>query len=348
MRVSRKKVLYWFLQVTGWGAYAVLYIVLATIGGVEEDQLVYFYLLQASFFLASTHMFRNLIVDWGWIKQSIAGIIYRVIISVSILTVLNYLFQLLVLYRFDLINPDSDFELINIFTNLFLVFIFYFLWSSIYFLYNYMESYNLNLKQEAAINEIRLNSLKSQLNPHFIFNALNSVRALVDENPARAKLAITQMSNILRNSLVMDKKKVIPFKDEIQTVQDYLNLEHIRFEERLKVSFDFDPDSWQFEVPPLMIQTLVENGIKHGISNLVEGGILSITTRVQDHSLIIRITNSGQFEPGQESKSDLNTGYGLANTKQRLELIYGKAAEFSIRNLDASHVLTEIKIPQRI
>ena len=126
--------------------------------------------------------------------------------------------------------------------------------------------------------EIELNNLKSQLNPHFIFNALNSIRALVDENPSKSKQAINQLSNILRNSLASDKKGLTKFEDEIKIVKDYLGLESIRFEERLKTEFEIHPESQKFLVPPLMIQTLVENGIKHGISKLTPGGVIQLKT----------------------------------------------------------------------
>src|SRR5690606_20506285 len=172
----------------------------------------------------------------------------------------------------------------------------YIVWVLFYFMYHYVENYNTALKYDAVINEIELNKLKSQLNPHFIFNALNSIRALVDENPGKSKIAITQLSNILRNSLIMDKKKLINFEDEMKTVKDYLDLEIVRFEERLKAEFDIQEGSFQFEVPPLMVQTLVENGIKHGISTLIEGGIVQICTQVKDSRLLIKIRSSGQYK----------------------------------------------------
>lgn len=350
--MSKKRLAYWIFQILGWSGYAFVNITIVSIAEVSDPNnlIKYSFLLQALFFLGSTHLFRHFIIRWRWIKMSISAILYRVLVSVLILSMANYLFQITISYLLGLFTPEADLQLVAILTNLFLVFIFYFLWSAIYFLYNYMESYNANLKQEAAINEIRLNALKSQLNPHFIFNALNSVRALVDEEPSRAKMAITQLSNILRNSLVMDKKKVIAFKDEMQTVKDYLNLEFIRFEERLQTRFHIHPESNLFEVPPLMIQTLVENGIKHGISNLVEGGLIQIETDVRDGYLYISIKNSGQIHPnpGHSRRNKNSTGYGLANTRQRLDLIYGDKAAFSIKNLDEDFVLTEIRIPQRI
>jgi LytS/YehU family sensor histidine kinase len=212
-------------------------------------------------------------------------------------------------------------------------------------MYHYFERYNTSLKYEATKNEIELNKLKSQLNPHFIFNALNSIRALVDENPRKAKNAITQLSSILRSSLVMNKSKLTHFDEEMNAVKDYLELESIRFEERLRTEFDLHPQSNQFLVPPLMIQTLVENGIKHGISNLKEGGTISLRTAVNGSSLIIQIRNDGQLINGRPRNP---RGFGIDNTKQRLQLIFGGKASFRIFNDSDKTVLTELIIPKNI
>jgi two-component system LytT family sensor kinase len=352
MSPQRKHFLYWIFQLVGWGSYALLNIFLVLLlnysdaEAVNFDQIIISYFLQASFFLLSTHLFRNYVLKWKWINLHVSKVIPRVSLSVMVLTILNYLFQVFISFQLGNVDPKTEFQPVFIVTNLVVVFVFYFLWASIYFLYNYMESYNVSLKQEAAINEIKLNALKSQLNPHFIFNALNSVRALVDENPVKAKIAITQLSNIMRNSLVMDKKMVISFTDELKTVQDYLNLELIRFEERLKIEFDIHPESGQYEVPPLMLQTLVENGIKHGISSLIKGGLLRIETRIEDSMLCIRIWNSGKYS--EDNTKSKGTGFGIQNTIQRLSIIYGDKASFRISNESNNFVLTEIKIPKRI
>jgi LytS/YehU family sensor histidine kinase len=219
------------------------------------------------------------------------------------------------------------------------------LWTVFYFTYHYFDRYNKSLKYEAKMIEIELNNLKSQLNPHFIFNALNSIRALVDENPIKSKLAINQLSNILRNSLATDKKGLTKFEDELKIVKDYLGLESIRFEERLKTEFDIDPDSNKFLVPPLMIQTLVENGIKHGISKLTPGGTIQLKTAVANDRLKIHIRNSGHLHNGTKRGK---SGLGLKNTVQRLKLIYGDDATFRIVNENNNFVLTELVIPQNI
>jgi LytS/YehU family sensor histidine kinase len=204
----------------------------------------------------------------------------------------------------------------------------------------------VSLKYEAALNEIALNQLKSQLNPHFIFNALNGIRALIEDEPVKAKKAITQLSTILRNSLVTDKKRLTGFDEELNTVKDYLGLESIRYEERLQTFFDIDPDSSKFSVPPLMLQTLIENGIKHGISTLKKGGMIKLTTVVKDSKLVIRIRNSGQYLNGETVRR--KEGYGISNTLQRLNLIYGNEATFKIENENQNTVLTEIILPLNI
>src|SRR5690606_21948627 len=164
------------------------------------------------------------------------------------------------------LNPAEDFKILVVLANIFLAFLLFALWFVMYFLVHFLDNYNTSLKYEAKINEIRLNHLKSQLNPHFIFNALNSVRALVDEDPIKPKTAITRISNMLRFSLMMDKKQTIEFGEELNTVKDYLELESIRFEERLEVVYHIEDESYSYKIPPMMLQTIVENGIKHGVS----------------------------------------------------------------------------------
>jgi LytS/YehU family sensor histidine kinase len=221
----------------------------------------------------------------------------------------------------------------------------YFIWSLVYFVYHYFDNYKSALQYQASINEIQLNMLKSQLNPHFIFNGLNSIRALIDENPKKAKMAVTQLSNILRNTLGMNEKKLISFVEELRTVRDYLDLENVRYEERLQTILDIHPESYRFAVPPLMVQTLVENGIKHGIATLVDGGVLQLTTSVSNGEMKIKIRNSGQYNNERQGKQ---TGYGIANTVQRLKLLYGDKAKFNIFNQDNDFVVTEVIIPEQV
>lgn len=338
-----KQGLYWTLQILGWTAYGLLNIYLAYLGERLSTQQAIGQLILVPFYITITHLYRNFIIRRGWLKVIIQKLAVKVLIACFVLSIINYAFLFGISSFLGLLDPVFDLNPIVIFLSILANLILYFLWSLVYFMYHYVENYNRSLKYDAAMNEIELNNLKSQLNPHFIFNALNSVRALVDEDPVKAKKAITQLSNILRNSLILDKKRLINFDDELNTVIDFLALEKIRYEERLTIEMNMDANSYKYQVPPLMIQTLVENGIKHGISNLTHGGVLSISTQVEDGKhLAIFIRNSGVFKLDRRRKTK---GFGIENTKQRLKLIFDKEASFSIKNESDGVVITTVKVP---
>ena len=338
-----KKRLYWILQLSGWTAYGLLNIYIAYLSNNFTEQQAVGQLIFIPIYIGLTHLYRNYIIQKGWLKQLIPQLIFKVIIACLVLSAIDHLFLLIVSTLLGSLEPEYDLNSVVIFMSILANLILYFLWSMGYFMYYYVENYNRSLKFNAIMNEAELNNLKSQLNPHFIFNALNSVRALVDEDPAKSKKAITQLSNILRNSLILDRKRVVSFSDELNTVVDFLALEKIRYEERLTTIYEIHPDSNRFLVPPLMIQTLVENGIKHGIAKLTKGGEITIKTDVDNDILTISIRNSGRYLPPSKRKE--TTGFGIENTKQRLKLIYDNRASFSIKNELDGLVLTTVKIP---
>lgn len=220
--------------------------------------------------------------------------------------------------------------------------ILFLLWCGFYYAFAINEKSRaqeiLNLKWEASKNEIELKNLRAQLNPHFLFNSLNSIRALVGINPDQAKTSVTQLSTLLRRSINLGKMKVIPLKEELDLVKIYLDLEQIRFEERLQTEFDIDQNTLQCEIPPLMVQTIVENGIKHGISKSIEGGVIRVVAVKNENGLEITISNSGKLDPNSDS-----TGIGIKNSKKRLNLLFGKNADFSIRQI-ADDVVVKIRI----
>ena len=134
----------------------------------------------------------------------------------------------------------------------------------------------------------------------------------------------------------------MPLEEEIKTVEDYLELESIRYEERISYSINIDPLSAKIEIPPMMVQTLVENGIKHGIAKKTEGGKIFVNSHVENSTLIIQIINSGNIK---EEEIKNSKGFGLSNTKHRLNLLYGENASFTITNSAGDFVLAEIKLP---
>jgi len=333
------------MQIGGWLLYAVVQIVTSIIasGGASAERVVFLF-CESMLPLVITHVARVVLKPGAWLTIGIPRLVVRVVSISMLLGFLFYLLRLPLSYILGMYDKEVAFESGRILGLSLLYAFYFFLWYVLYFSFHYFNQYNKSLKYEASMVQIELNNLKSQLNPHFIFNALNSIRALVDENPDKSKQAINQLSNILRNSLASDKKGLTKFEDELKIVKDYLGLEHIRFEERLKTEFDIDPNSQKFYVPPLMIQTLVENGIKHGISKLTAGGLIQMRTRVEKDRLRIRIRNSGRLMNGEKKGP---VGLGIKNTVQRLKLIYGDDASFRIVNENDNFVLTEIIIPQK-
>jgi two-component sensor histidine kinase len=238
---------------------------------------------------------------------------------------------------------ENKSDLIGVYYTLMLIAI----WMLIYIVYHYVENNRKDqldrLKLESTVKELELKTIKSHINPHFIFNSLNSIRALVDENPKRARRAITELSNILRSSMQTEKMETVTLEKELDIVKDYLALEQMRFEERLKIEFEIDEDTLQQPVPPMMLQTLVENAIKHGISRQIKGGLVRIVASFRNNDMELLVQNTGQLT------SPVNgDGFGIKSTQDRLNLMYQGKAVFDIRNLSTSMVESKVSIPVNV
>lgn len=293
-----------------------------------------------------THAMREVILSIKVLQKNFdKQIYYFVIITISFAVALAFL-ELYSWKYFDLLDKK---ELRTSFTKMmfgatFNAVVTLLVWNLIYFMYHYVEKNRTEqidkLRLEALIKELELKTIKSHINPHFIFNSLNSIRALVDENPGRARTAITELSNILRSSMQAEKMETVPLEKELAIVKDYLALEQMRFEERLKINLDIDEDTLDQPIPPMMLQTLVENAIKHGISKQVNGGEIKITSDfVGDHHEII-IRNTGRLNGFRNPE-----GFGLQSTQNRLSLMYGDKASFQIRDVEYNAVEAKLIMP---
>lgn len=340
-----KKISYYVLQVSVILLYTIFIgILMSANEGIRWNFLVEAFLF-ISIFISITHALRLWVIRQNWFSLKFNRLIPRVIIISLTLAIAFFPISVLNAVAWNTISFEDAIRGANVLYQISFFTLLFLLWSLIYFLFHYISSYQRTLKMAAILNEAELKGLKSQLNPHFLFNALNSVRALVDENPSKAKMSITALSNLLRTSLISGRKKLVSLEEELETVRDYLSLEHIRFEERLQVKFDIRENTKNRKVPPMMIQTLVENGIKHGISNLKDGGEISVCSSIDnDHGLLIEIRNTGQYINGKAKKSD--SGLGLELSKKRLDILFNNEAELSIGNEDTKTVLTKIRIPQ--
>ncbi|RJE71308.1 sensor histidine kinase [Reichenbachiella sp. MSK19-1] len=341
-----KRAVYIWCQWLGWSLYGLLNFGIYFIqsGAFSNKELV-IAIWQILFYILSSHTLRWVIKRQGWVGYPIVKLLPTILGSTLVLGMINYLLLLTVTWlMMGTVVWSIELRTVNMIFGVLGPAMMYCLWSLIYFTYHFFEQYNKSLQYEAAIREAELQHLRSQLNPHFIFNALNSIKALVDENPIKSKQAITQLSSIFRNTLNSEKKKLVRLEEEMETVRAYLGLESIRFEERLEVTLEVADETLLCQIPPMMIQTLVENGVKHGISKLKNGGTVSLLSQVKGENLVIQIRNSGKYKI--EEVHEDGHGRGLQNTKDRLYLIYGDRANLTIDNEDDTTVLTKITLPK--
>jgi two-component sensor histidine kinase len=203
-------------------------------------------------------------------------------------------------------------------------------WAFGFWIWFYEIAQQRRRRDELALiaRDAQLRALRGQLNPHFLFNSLNSLRSLIAENPDRAASMVTGLSELLRYSLTADRKDTVPLADEIRVIDEYIALERARFEDRLRVEQQIDPLALSMPVPPMIVQTLVENAVKHGVATLPRGGVVRLEAGLQDRTLRIVVTNTGRFEPSADEP-----GFGLQNAAERLRLMYQGVASLRIDGL---------------
>ena len=325
--MPRPSKLYWIVQFIGWGLFCSLIGITSYIQSGFEDKLIVRIAILYFLLILLSHGMRYVLLHFNWINLKITPLIPRAL-SLNILA--SFILLVLNASIIFIFFGDWRFSLAEFLINAVLYALFFVLWSAIYFTFHLLRKSRQqevkNLKLKADKNEIELKMLRDQLNPHFLFNSLNSIRALIEFEPSTAKSAITTLSNLLRDSLQLSKRSSVKLKDEIKLVSDYLKLEKIRYEERLNYSIHCEIDE-QIEVPPFILQTMTENAIKHGISKNNAGGTLEVKIYEKSDKIYLEVINSG----GTYQATDL-VGIGVINTKRRLYILYGSQAGFNIKN----------------
>ncbi|ABF43032.1 periplasmic sensor signal transduction histidine kinase [Candidatus Koribacter versatilis Ellin345] len=198
-------------------------------------------------------------------------------------------------------------------------------------------------EQERLLLQIRLEALQSQINPHFLFNTLNSVSSLVRFNPDKAREMIVKLANILRR-LMRTTDAFVPLREEVDFIDDYLDIEVVRFgTDKLRVQKELEPASLDVMVPSMMLQPLVENAIKHGVAPRIEGGSIYLRSRVADNRVVIEVEDDGVgFTDGAPSSG---TGIGMANVTERLNVLYGDSAVIETDSTPGKGTLVRLTLP---
>lgn len=326
---------YWLAQFIGWTAYCSLLILSVYTNNPAHLDGVFFFNIMVIIVsgISVTHLQRYMFLKLGWLSYKLPRLIPRLLLSSFFFSILISIIDLSTDYMSNVSSiRENPLEISDVIVNVFSILLLVLFWNAIYFTFHYFqqsrnqEVYNLELT--ASNRESELKNLRSQLNPHFLFNSLNSIRALITVEPEKAKVSITTLSNLLRQSLVLGKENLVTLESELNLAKSYLELEKIRFEERLNIEWELTPGLEHFEIPPFTLQMLVENAIKHGISNLRDGGIVRIKIIEDENHVIIEVKNSGNLE------DVVDLGVGIANIKQRLFLQYGEGASFELKELN--------------
>src|SRR5205807_288971 len=203
-------------------------------------------------------------------------------------------------------------------------------------------------EQERLLLHARMEALQNQINPHFLFNTLNSISSLVRFDPDRARDVIFKLATILRR-LLNTSDAFAPLRDEFEFIDNYLDIEVVRFgRDKLRVVKELDPASLEVMVPAMLLQPLIENSIKHGLSSKVEGGSIFLRSRLSDRRLIIEVEDDGvgmgatQLE---QSSRWAGMGIGMANISERLQVLYGDTARMTIDSHEGKGTLIRIRLP---
>jgi two-component system LytT family sensor kinase len=347
--MKNNKSAYWWCQIGGWSAYCLIYTFFYfTIRTKPQPHFFEILLIDAVTGIMVTHLMRMVISSFGFLRMTVQ----KQIVSLLVTTfAFAFIYSFVMMYLEDKVFNLMESEQMQKLTFINKVlrtclgsFLYLLIWNLIYFMYHYIvksrqEQFD-KIRLESLVKELELKTIKAHINPHFIFNALNSIRALVDENPVRARTAITELSNILRSSMQAEKAETSPLEKELNIVKDYLALEHIRFEDRLRVEYDIDEDTLDQPVPPMMLQTLVENAIKHGISKQKDGGLVKVISDFRDNHHELIIQNTGQLNGTVNAD-----GFGVASTQNRLALLFGGKAHFELKDINGNMVQAKVTMP---
>lgn len=202
-------------------------------------------------------------------------------------------------------------------------------------------------KQAALVTRARFDALQSQINPHFLFNTLNSIAATVRTDPSKARQIVQKLSSILRR-LLNTEEDLVTLHDELAFIDSYLDIELVRFgKDKLRINRNIDPDTLDVLIPNMVLQPIVENAIKHGLSSKVDGGSITISSRLVEDAVVIEVADDGVGVPAARLNSVMTAGIGLSNVNERLLVIFGSQFELDFHSQQDVGTRVTIRIPDR-
>lgn len=335
---------FWTLNVLGWLVYLFFGGIFFSLmqGGLNLNTL-YIQVFSFFIFIIGCGLLRHLIKTNNLINSisSIKTIIKLLGATLLLAFVTQFLVSLLMMYALHIMNWQTySFSILAITTVQAWISIIG--WTLVYFVIKHKQKNRFQeiekWRLQSALKEAELQSLKSQLNPHFIFNCLNNIRALAIDDGEKTRQMITHLSEILKFMFQFNQQKLVDIEQEINCVRNYLILESIQLDDRLtsKINIEEGLENWQ--IPPLSIQLLVENAIKHGIMQLERGGEININVYSKNEKLFIDVINDGVL------LNSNNKGIGLGNLQKRLSLLISVNSTLTLQQLNEKKVIAQITL----
>lgn len=328
--------LFWLLQIGGWSCFTLANVLVRVqFGGRLSTELMASTVLGLGLLLSSSLLRKHYKAKLG--KEGNAKTVIRIIGASLLASLLTSLILLVVLVPNQLfIFGEKVAQLPMILAlNLPTIWLLLLFWSAIYVAIARQRQLKREQQTKVLLHKslaaAELDILMNQINPHFVFNALNNIRALILEDKEKARDAITSLSDVLRNTMHQDAK-LVRFQDEVVVVEQYLALNTLQFEQRLRLDWHIDEATLNLLIPRMVLQLLVENAIKHGIAKLREGGLITIRSFIENDRWVVEVCNP-LVEPNVEvvkGEGSHSSGIGISNINKRLALLFGNHATFQL------------------
>lgn len=338
------------LQLLVWGGYTALAMLQFSQYAALQSGLIAIALLLGAGLWTSTEVLRYWTLRGDWLRRGGGAMLLRVLSSTLLLAGLVQLLIYLMLSTalplgwLKMPGDSTGYSIASAlaywFNTALLLGLWAALWIGVRALGQSRRDELARLRAEAARRTLELDALRARLNPHFVFNALNNVRALINEDAERARDLVTRLSSTLRHALVHSQRERVTLAEEWAVMQDYLAVEAVHYEQRLTLDLQMDPQLAGFELPPMLLQLLVENAIKHGIARTPGGGMLRVHASSLGGGLRLQVDN-----PGRLGNSESGTGIGLAWLRHQIGQMT-PAPRFALSQLDPNTVRAELEIPQ--
>ena len=336
---------YWFTQLLVWFAYALLNILFTLLMRGPSGLGVAGPILLSATLLGVSHALRSWMHSRRWLELGVFGMSWRLVLASIFLALVVQAAGTAVLLGVSTLDGFTPPQGTELSVRVFLVYwinttIILLLWAITYASYKAFERWRLGeidrWRTQAMLREAELDLLKAQLDPHFVFNALNNIRAVILENPQRARDMLTHLSQSLRHVLQHSRRSLVSLREELAAVDDYLALIDLHTDGAMRVSRSIDPQALDAQIPPLAVQLLIENAIKHGADPRAGG--LGLHVSKSNDGITIEVSNPGRLVAK-------TTGIGLPNLRERLSRAFGPKASCELSERDA-RVYATLSVPQ--